>query len=79
ERSTMEDLMKTAELRVQNLAHWWKNAELKDRMELQFSLWPEGIRWSEKNHFLNTANTSLFQAVDEMMGELELVGGRSRT
>jgi site-specific DNA recombinase len=79
ERSTMQDLMKTAEIRVQNLAKHWEGADLKERMELQFSLWPEGLRWSEENHFLNTGNASLLQAVDELMGELVGGGGRPRT
>lgn len=79
ERSTMQDLMKTAEIRIQNLAGWWEGADLKGRMELQFSLWPEGLRWSEKNHFLNTGNTSLLQSVDELVGELVGSGGRPRT
>ena len=79
ERSTMQDLMKTAEIRIQNLAGWWEGADLKGRMELQFSLWPDGLRWSEKNHFLNTGNTSLLQSVDELVGELVGSGGRPRT
>jgi hypothetical protein len=79
ERSTMQDLMKTAGIRVKNLAKHWEGADLKERMELQFSLWPEGLRRSEENHLLNTGNASLLQAVDELMGELEGVGGRPRT
>jgi hypothetical protein len=79
ERDTMGNFIKTAEIRVQNLAKCWENGDLKERKELQFSLWPEGLRWSSENHFLNTLNTSLFQVVEEMVGELEGVGGRPRT
>lgn len=76
EKATVQELMKTAGLQVKNLAGWWENAGLKDRKELQFSLFPECLRWSEKNHFLNTANTSLLQSLDEMMADLGGSGGR---
>jgi hypothetical protein len=55
---------------------WWQKANLEDRVELQFSLWPDGLHWSAENSFLNTRNRSLFQMVSEMVRDLVKSGGR---
>jgi hypothetical protein len=52
---------------LSNLATWWQDANLQDRVELQFSLWPDGLCWSHERMFLNMANRSLFQQVGEMI------------
>jgi site-specific DNA recombinase len=76
EKSGMQELTQVYEYKVKNLALFWQNASLSDRVELQFSLWPEGLRWTPRNAFLNTLNESLFQQVEEMMRDLKLDGGR---
>lgn len=75
ERATLTELMKTNEVRLQNLAMYWQSAPLEERIELQFSLFPKGLRWSADSSFLNTANISLFQMVQDMFGELVKDGG----
>ena len=79
ERTGMQELIKNTEVRLSNLATWWQKANLQDRVELQFSLWPDGLSWSHERMFLNTANRSLFQQVKEMIDGLGLDGGRQRT
>ncbi len=79
ERTGMQELIKNTEVRLSNLARWWQDANLQDRVELQFSLWPDGLSWSHERMFLNTANRSLFQQVKEMIDGLVLDGGRQRT
>jgi site-specific DNA recombinase len=76
EKHGMQELTQAYEYKVKNLAMFWQNANLKDRVELQFSLWSEGLRWTPKSAFLNTLNRSLFQQVEEMVRDLELGGGR---
>ena len=76
ERIGMQELIKNTELRLENLAMWWQKASLEDRVELQFSLWPDGLHWSDENSFLNTRNRSLFQMVREMVRDLSMSGGR---
>ena len=76
EKNGMQELTQAYEYKVQNLAMFWQNANLKDRVELQFSLWSDGLRWTPKLAFLNTLNKSLFQQVEEMMRDLKVDGGR---
>lgn len=76
EKNGMQELTQTYEYKVRNLALFWQNANLKDRVELQFSLWSEGLRWTPQSAFLNTLNRSLFQQVEEMVRELRVDGGR---
>ena len=76
EKNGMQELTKTTEYRLKNLALCWQNSNLKDRVELQFSLWPDGLRWTKKDAFLNKGNSSLFQQVEEMMRDLKVNGGR---
>jgi hypothetical protein len=79
EHATMKELIENTNYKLQNLSLSWQAAGLQDRMELQFSLWPEGLRWTPDSHFLNTSNHSLYQQVEEMMRDLVGHGGRSRT
>jgi hypothetical protein len=44
EKNGMQELTKTTEYRLKNLALCWQNGTLKDRVELQFSLWSDGLR-----------------------------------
>ena len=76
EKNGMQELTQAYEYKVKNLALFWQNANLNDRVELQFSLWSEGLRWTPQSAFLNTLNRSLFQQVEEMVRELRVDGGR---
>jgi hypothetical protein len=75
----MQGLIKNTEVRLQNHARRWLDASLQDRVELQFSLWPDGLHWSHENFFLNTLNRSLFQMFGEMLDGFGIDGGRQRT
>jgi site-specific DNA recombinase len=79
ERTGMQELIKNTEVRLSNLAKWWQEANLQDRVELQFSLWPDGLSWSHESMFLNTSNRSLYQQVRVMLDEIVKSGGRQRT
>ena len=79
ERDGAQELAKIKEYQLKNLWETWKNGDLNYRVELQFALAPEGLRWSSDNGFLNKANPQLFQAYKELLGDLELNGGRQRT
>lgn len=76
EKNGMQELTQTYEYKVKNLALFWQNANLNDRVELQFSLWSEGLRRTPQSAFLNTLNRSLFQQVEEMVRDLKVDGGR---
>lgn len=79
EHATMKELVENTHYKLPNLSFWWQAVGLQDRIELQFQRWPEGLRWTKSNHFLNTSNHSLYQQVGEMMRDLVGHGGRSRT
>jgi len=51
ERSGVQELAKTKEYELKNLAESWKNGDLNYRVELQFALAPEGLHWSVKKGF----------------------------
>jgi hypothetical protein len=75
----MKEAIENKNDKLQNLSFWWQSAGLQDRIELQFSMWPEGYRWTPSNHFLNTSNHSQYQQAEEIMRDLVVHGGRSRT
>src|SRR5882724_9537747 len=72
ERSGVQELAKIKEYELKNLWETWKNGDLNYRVELQFALAPEGLRWSSNNGFLNKGNPQLFQAYKELLADLEL-------
>jgi hypothetical protein len=41
---SMKEAIENKNDKLQNLSFWWQGAGLQDRIELQFSLWPEGSR-----------------------------------
>jgi hypothetical protein len=79
EHAAMMELIENTNYKLKNLSFWWRGAGLQDRVELLFSMGPEGFRWTPSNHFLNTSNHSLYQQAEEMMRDLVVHGGRSRT
>ena len=71
----MQELAKTLQFTLENLADAWKNGDLQYRVDLQFALAPDGLRWSTDNGFLNKANPQLFQAYKELLGDLKWMVG----
>lgn len=76
ERNDVQELAKIKEYELKNLAESWQQGDLKYRVELQFALAPDGLRWDSDNGFLNKANPQLFQAYKEMLADLVGDGGR---
>jgi site-specific DNA recombinase len=76
ERSGVQELTKTLQFKLENLADSWMNGDLSTRVDIQFALAPEGLRWSSDNGFLNKGNPQLFQAYKELVGDWEMSGGR---
>jgi site-specific DNA recombinase len=76
ERNGAQELAKTAQYTLENLEQAWLKGDLQYRVDLQFALAPDGLRWSTDNGFLNKTNPQLFQAYKELLGDLELGGGR---
>ena len=64
------------EFELKNLAESWTKGDLKYRVDLQFSMSPEGLRWTNDNGFLNKGNPFLYQLHQEFLRDLRLGGGR---
>jgi site-specific DNA recombinase len=79
ERDGVQEIAKIKEYELRNLAESWKNGDLNYRVELQFALAPDGLRWLPDNGFLNKGNQQLFQAFQELLADLVGDGGRQRT
>jgi hypothetical protein len=77
ERTGMQELLKKLKLGSRTLLRGGRMRSHKDRVELQLSLWSDGLHWSHENFFLNTRNGSLYQIVTEMMRDLGRDGGPS--
>ena len=76
ERNSVQEIAKIKEYELRNLVESWQKGDLQYRVELQFALAPEGLRWSSDNGFLNKDNPQLFQAYKEMLADLVGNGGR---
>jgi site-specific DNA recombinase len=63
ESDTLRTLSADTERKLTNLLGTWKKAGLSVRQELQSSLFPDGLVYSESQRFLCTANESLQQAL----------------
>jgi hypothetical protein len=76
ERNGVQEPSKTAQYTLENLEQGWLKGDLQYRVDLQFALAPDGLRWSTDNGFLNKTNPQLFQAYKELLGDLKVNGGR---
>jgi hypothetical protein len=74
ETSTMEALIAQSNAQVVNFVNAWKNAEIKQKQELQWALFPEGLTYSRTNRFFEPANVSLMQHVAALFATLSNVG-----
>lgn len=78
EHLTMESMMTEAAESVLNLARTWLDADLARRQELQNTLFPEGLRFSNDLLLFEPGNVTLMAAVTELLNTLELNGRGER-
>lgn len=74
ETSTMEALVAQTNAQAVNFVQAWRNANMKQKQELQWALFPEGLTYSRKNRFFEPANESIFRAFRAFFDSLSLVG-----
>ena len=67
EKSTFEELTKQANAQVLNLAQSWIRAGPREKQELQWALFPEGISYDPQKRFFAPANVSLVQLLNELL------------
>ena len=70
ERTSVQEAPKIKEFELKNLAEFWQKGDLQYRVDLQFSLAPDGLRRNGDNGFLNKDNPQLFQAFKQMLADL---------
>ena len=58
--SNLENLIKNALLKLENLSKIWSSSELEDKRALQKTLFPDGIFYDAKNNQYLTRNTNQF-------------------
>jgi hypothetical protein len=74
ERDTMEGLMPDAEHDVVDFAGAWAKSNVNQRQELTRSIFPEGLVFSNKEGFIEPANTQLMQMIMRGLEESLSVG-----
>jgi site-specific DNA recombinase len=74
EKSTFEELTKQANAQVLNLAQSWIKAGPREKQELQWALFPEGISYDPQKRFFAPANVSLVQLLNELFDSLSQDG-----
>lgn len=79
ERSGVQEIAKIKEYELKNLAESWLKGDLQYRINLQFALAPDGLRWVNNNGFLNRGNPQLFEAYTQLLKELVGDGAGERT
>lgn len=74
ETSTMEALITQTNAQAVNFVQAWRNATMKQKHELQWALFPEGLTYSRTNRFFEPANVSLFKELEALYESLSNVG-----
>ena len=74
EKSTFEELTQQANVQVLNLAEAWKKAGPREKQEIQWALFPQGLSYCPEKHFFAPANLSLTQLLNELFDSLRQVG-----
>lgn len=70
EEVTMEALMEETREQIMNLAATWQKSNLNVRKELQFALFPDGLRYSPEKRFFEPQNRSLMIEVKSFVDKL---------
>jgi site-specific DNA recombinase len=74
EKSSMEDLMRQTDTQVLNFVEAWRKAGIKQKQELQWALFPDGLTYSHKKRFFEPANVSSMQALNELFDRENNIG-----
>jgi hypothetical protein len=74
EKSSMEDLVKQTNTQVLNFVEAWRKAGIKQKQELQWALFPEGLTYSHEKRFFEPSNVSLMQALNELFDRENNIG-----
>jgi site-specific DNA recombinase len=74
EKSTFETLTQQVNNQVLNLAEAWRNAGPREKQELQWALFPEGISYCPESRYFAPANVSLAQLLNEFFDTLSQDG-----
>ena len=74
ETSTMEALVTQTNAQAVNFVQAWRSASIKQKHELQWALFPEGLIYSRTNRFFEPANESIFRAFRAFFDSLSLIG-----
>ena len=68
-RASLESFVRFAELMLADVATAWEKAQPEQRQRVQNLLFPEGIRYSPEQGFLNRSKSSLFNMLEQMSTE----------
>jgi site-specific DNA recombinase len=74
EKSSMQDLIQQSNAQVLNFVEAWRKAGIRQKQELQWALFPEGLTYSHGKRFFEPANVSLMQAFRDLFDSLSNVG-----
>jgi len=74
EKSTFDELTKQANAQVLSLAQAWIKAGTREKQELQWALFPQGISYDLQKRFFAPANVSLVQLLNELFDSLSQDG-----
>jgi site-specific DNA recombinase len=74
EKSSMQDLIQQSNEQMLNFLEAWQKAGIKQKQELQWALFPEGLIYSHKKRFFEPANVSLMQAFRDLFDSMSNVG-----
>ena len=74
ETSTMEALVAQTNAQAVNFVQAWRNANMRQKQELQWALFPEGLTHSREKRFFEPANVSLFKELEALYESLSNVG-----
>jgi site-specific DNA recombinase len=73
-KSSMEDLIQQTNTQVLDFVEAWRKAGIKQKQELQWALFPEGLTCSHKKRFFEPVNVSLMQAFRELFDRESNIG-----
>ncbi len=74
ERSSMEDLISQTQNQVIDFGESWRKASAHGKHEIQYALYPEGLKYSHEKSFFEPSNVSLFLAIKQALASLEQLG-----
>jgi len=74
ESSTMDDLLRQAEVQAVDLAGAWQEGNVNQRHELSMAFFPEGLAYSHERRFFEPCNTVITEMVWRFLDRVGNVG-----